>query len=184
MVVRLSRAQRDRIWPVVAQREMSLGLPLMNIGPYCRGCGREGQQAGGGPLPQLVIDNIDNSGDHSWLTNLQLLCRSCNNIKDPRGRVDPEPSRRENRTTLTASEQTNERAEGAFRGWVCRILADVGHPMPWGDLVDAGAEKFRVNTVTTDRYLHKLTSFIGSLREHRGLVWWRSDADIDRWKDV
>ena len=101
--MRMSKPQRDRMYPLVLRREVILGLPLMNVGPYCRICGIEVQKDRGGPLPQGIIDDITNSGDHSDLRNLQLLCRPCNTAKNYRPK-DPD-----NRRTMTTSEQTNER---------------------------------------------------------------------------
>lgn len=88
-MTRLSKAQRDRFYPSVIIREIILNhfdkfQTVCNIGEYCRGCGREVTKEEEPDKQQGILDCIDNSGDHSTLTNLQLLCKSCNAIKNPR----------------------------------------------------------------------------------------------------
>ena len=171
----MSKPQRDRVYPLVLRREVILGLPLMNVGPYCRICGIEVQKDRGGPLPQGIIDDITNSGDHSDLRNLQLLCRPCNTAKNYRPK-DPD-----NRHTMTTSEQKNEEVEHRFRGLMLAYLADHGGECKRTQMEHHGAEMCRGSTVSTERYMHKLCSTAGPMICSKGMVTWRSDKEVDAW---
>lgn len=91
----MSTYQRDNKYPSVAAREILLRYfdkypRVCNIGEYCRGCGQEIRKnkgtinkQTGEEYPQAEIDHINNNNSNNKLTNLQLLCRSCNRIKNP-----------------------------------------------------------------------------------------------------
>jgi len=57
---------RKKLFPLIATRD----------GEYCRCCGALPDER------QLVIDHKDNDNSNNNLTNLQLLCRTCNYLKN------------------------------------------------------------------------------------------------------
>jgi hypothetical protein len=65
---------RKRLYPILAARD----------GEFCAMCGIVGS------IRSLCIDHIDNNNRNGDLDNLQLLCKSCNTRKNPRGKSKPE----------------------------------------------------------------------------------------------
>ncbi len=63
---------RKKLYRIIAERD----------GEYCKCCGKLPSEG------QLVIDHRDNNEKNNDLANLQLLCRSCNYLKNPRRPVD------------------------------------------------------------------------------------------------
>ncbi len=61
---------RKRLYPIIAVRD----------GEFCALCDRIGS------IKSLCIDHIDNNNNNNDLDNLELLCRSCNTKKNPRGK--------------------------------------------------------------------------------------------------
>ena len=177
--MRMSKRQRDAMYERVVWRELILGLPLANVGPYCRACGIEVQKDPRGPLFQGQIDNIPNDGDHRDLRKLQLLCRPCNTAKNPRRSSEPD-----NRLELTPSEQKNEECERKFRNLAIRWMCDAGSDgRKFSDMVNSGAELVSNSTVASGRYLKKLCSSVGPFRCVKGVVTWRSADEVDAWFD-
>ena len=173
-MTRMNKRQRDHFYPLVETREIRLGLPLMNVGPYCRGCGitldKDGDTA-----PQGVIDCIKNDGNHRILPNLQLLCRACNTVKNPR-RPDPNP----NMDNISWEASRSLVAERNFRGWTMAMITKHG-AYPIDDLISAGAEKAGISTITAGRYLKKMTSSRGPFAILGGQVQFKSPEAVDEW---
>ncbi len=70
------------------------------------------------------------------------------------------------------STQKNDKVKPAFRKWVidiCRRLGP-GEWYPWSALEEDGAETFDVETVTTGRYLRRLTSNPGPCQREKRLT--------------
>ena len=126
------------------------------FGAFCRGCRALESER------ELVIDHKDNNNSNNNPSNWQLLCRSCNYIKNPRlverpldvcgGRCDSFD--RETEITI------NREKEPKFREYVeLRITEE--EQVPQQDLINGGAEMFECSQKTTRRYLEKLTSSEG-----------------------
>lgn len=168
---RLNGRQRDAMWERVAYREVELGLALDNLGEHCRGCGRAVAKHRGSALPVGCIDCVDNSGDHRDIANLQILCRACNRLKNPkRGGGGPGPS------NMTASEQTNRAKEWRVRRWVMEQLE--GGPSERGELEDAAAERFAISTATVARYVRKMVSREGFCKDEGGMMMFKDESEL------
>ena len=137
-------------------------------GEFCNGCGKS--LLGKWNCTILYIDHIDNISNHTVIENLQLLCPSCNRIKNPK--------KGEN---LSDRPKTPEMKRGdiqelEYRDWVRKQI--IKHN--WvtdDDCIDAGAEYLTnfsngktISPVTTRRYLKKLSSTAGEYTIHRGWV--------------
>lgn len=145
-------------------------------GSFCKGCGKrvyydEDIEAG---HPLGVIDHIDNKRKPhiNKIDNLQILCRSCNRIKNPRKPFLPPIQQ-------TASEVKNKECEKPFREWIFSYVLQKGE-MPFKHAHMGGAEKFSCNPETTRKYLGKMTSPEGLYAEVDGFLVFKSDEEIDK----
>jgi len=121
-------------------------------GEYCKMCGK---------LPwegQLVIDHIDNDNSNNSLNNLQILCRGCNYVKNPRkGPLDMCVS-----SNTKDSLVINRSKEPKFREYVYMEL-DAKGVLVYDDIINSGAEIIEVSPETTKRYIRKMCSKQGKL---------------------
>ena len=134
---------RKKLYPLIAFRD----------GEYCRCCG---------VLPherQLVIDHKDNDNSVHDLSNLQLLCRTCNYLKNPRPLDNVSECLNEDETEL----QKSSRLEPLFRKYVLHEINELGE-VPELDLINSGAEEIGISPVTAKRYLNKMCSSRGILQ--------------------
>lgn len=177
---RLNRRLRDQLWDRVAYREVILGLPASDIsclGEHCRGCGKRVTKHRGSQLPVGYIDCIDNSGDHTDIRNLQLLCPSCNRLKNPKRPSTP-PSHQ-----MTSSEHKNMITEHRYRKYVISAVAD--GPKSRFDLNSAACEAVKASTTSGERYMDKLVSWEGILKQESGHVMLKTEEELpDRLKDL
>ena len=158
---RASKHQRDYWIPKVAKDQH---------GKYCRGCGISKHSKGfknkkGEPrkFTGLRLDKINNDGNHNIKENVstdfQLLCISCNRIKNPHRAFQPSK-------TTTQSEATNQRAEPAWREWIKSKVELYEKEEPPGFPIEhaiyGGAELVDISPDTIERrYLPKITSIAG-----------------------
>ena len=171
---RLNSRQRSR----VLQR-------LLKIKGYtCWTCGRTDVE--------LVVDDVDNDGDYETPGKQQLLCRSCNTLKNPRGLGRFNPKRGltieefDRGRSMSPEFEANRRAEPAFRRYVLSRVKQTGE-MSLRDAVNAGCEylmsKMNVplSQQTAKRYIDKLTSPEGVLIMYReedvAMIRLRSDEE-------
>lgn len=144
----LNKKQRDEIYPHVIAKQG---------GEFCVACGRDLEALKrDGHKPELCIDNFDNSGNHKNIQNLQLLCHSCNTIKN-----HPQTSVPFHRSA-TPEMILGKRYEADFRRWVQGFFMEnenIG--LEYDHLVNSGAEKVNCSTETIKRYLRKMTSSEG-----------------------
>ena len=139
----MSKYQRNYWYPKVAERQH---------GEYCNGCGIsiesiwKNRQFSG-----LIVDKINNDGNHNICDNkvddFQLLCRTCNNIKNPTG---SKPIVRE----MSESESTNRRAEKPLMEWLYDMISK-GEQVTWNFFVAEGSFKFDISPETIDRRYYK-----------------------------
>ena len=134
---------RRKLYKLIADRD----------GEYCKCC----QALKWEKL--LVLDHRDNNSFNNNPENLQILCKRCNYLKNPREPPDECVSECE------SSDQTSELAvnrlkEPMFKQYVATRINESGQ-VPEEDLVNAGAERLDLSPVTTKRYLNKLCSSDG-----------------------
>lgn len=141
----MNKRQRDMLYPFVVARQG---------GEFCVGCGRAKQGLiRDGHKAEFCLDCIDNSGDHSKVENLQLLCHSCNTTKNHP--LTDVPFHR----SATPEMIVGKRYEGDFRRWVAGFFMENENAgLEYDFLVSSGAEKVSCSTETIKRYLKKMTS--------------------------
>jgi hypothetical protein len=131
-----------------------------HFGEYCRICGEKGDYY------TLVIDHIDNDNANDNLQNLELLCRPCNYLKDPRKKIRLKilspvcVGENMNQSGKTAEMEKNSISEPFFRRWMfCSLRRDgeIGYKI----LIDSGAEAAHCSQEAVRRYLYKLCSSTG-----------------------
>lgn len=135
---------RKKLYPQIATRD----------GEYCRGCGALSNER------QLVIDHKDNDNSNNTMDNLQLLCRTCNYLKNSRRPLDNvSECLNEDETEL----QKSQRTEPLFRSFVFHEINELKE-VPELDLIYSGAEDIGISPVTAKRYLNKMCSSRGILQ--------------------
>ena len=135
---------RKKLYPLIATRD----------GEYCRCCGALPSER------QLVIDHRDNNNSNNDLSNLQLLCRTCNYLKNPRKPLDNvSECLNEDETEL----QKSQRSEPFFRKFVIHEINEL-HEVPEHELINSGSEDVGISPVTAKRYLNKMCSSRGILQ--------------------
>ena len=141
-VCELNGVTRKKLYSFIAKRD----------GEYCSCCGVLSHER------QLVVDHKDNNNKNNDYENLQLLCRTCNYLKNPR----PENfGVSENIEINHESElETNRKKEPQFRKYVSHQINE-RNQVPWKDLMFSGAEIHSLSPATVERYLRKLTSPAG-----------------------
>ena len=136
----------------------------------------------------LDIDHIDGNPQNYEESNLRLLCRRCNVTLENQARVTRVPSsdqkEREkaegNPRTRVIREVINYRLgsqemqanflyELDFRNWLLGKIKELGG-YPKGDAISAGAEVVGCSPTTTTKYLAKLTSSAGPLKESKDML--------------
>lgn len=143
---KMNSRTRAKLYPIIAERD----------GEFCRNCKIPTTEK------QLEIDHINNYNSDNRLENLQLLCRSCNYIKNPR----KEPvdnlcaSVCEEERPLPPEMRENRRMEPRFRRWIFQKVLSLGN-VRYEEALNAGAEYVGASTETVKRYLRKMTSSTG-----------------------
>lgn len=143
-------------------------------GEYCKCCGALGSER------QLVVDHRDNNNYNNSLDNLQLLCRTCNYIKNPRRPFDLCVITDKSSTSLKISRSK----EPEFRKYIYDKLdenggreKDVG--LGKRTLINGGAETVGISPVTAKRYLDKMCSIAGDLKCDKGFwIMYKQPTDI------
>ncbi len=144
-ILGLNKRQHDLIFPEVA---------LNQGGKFCNWCGLTGFQLAklGRADPVLIIDHKNNQNDDRW-TNLQLLCRSCNQKKSRR--IDPP------RRTATPEMQRGDRNMKATRLYIRGLIETPNYPkekLEYYTLIDDLAENLDCSQQSIKNYLAKLTA--------------------------
>jgi hypothetical protein len=136
-----------KLWyPIVVRRD----------GEMCKNCKVPATEK------QLVIDHKNNNNSDNRLENLQLLCRKCNYLKNPRNvSVDNLcVSVCEEERPLPPEMIENRRMEPRFRQWMIQKVTRGGN-IRYEEALNAGAEHTGASTETIKRYLRKMTSSEG-----------------------
>ncbi len=131
----------------------------------------------------LEIDHINEDSSDDRPQNLQLLCKSCNVTKRnqrpsdfwvrarERMRTEGCPATRIGKAAVdyrrgSAEMQAACQYEPVFRSWVLGVLRSTDH-VAKDDAINSGAEISGASISTCERYLKKLTSSAGPLKEAR-----------------
>jgi len=135
----------------------------------------------------LDIDHIDGISFNNDPDNLRLLCRSCNVALENQTRTRPsdhsvcERERQEGKAATRVSREIVNYQEGSqemqanflfeldFRRWLMEKISTLGGLLK-ADAIAAGAEVVGCSPSTTARYIAKLTSSAGPLREARDML--------------
>ena len=144
------------------QRLKAYSYLKTRFGAYCRGCQALESER------ELVIDHRDNNNFNNHSNNWQLLCRSCNYIKNPRLVERPldvcgggcDSLDRETEITI------NREKEPKFRKYV-ELRVGEEKQVPQQDLIHSGAEYCGCSIKTTARWLAKMTSTEGIFQKKR-----------------
>lgn len=123
-------------------------------GEFCNGCGIS--QESNWPNKEftgLVLDKINNDKNHTIKDNkvndFQLLCKSCNNIKNPVSKPeDPDVLQ------MTQSEKKNMNFEKPLIEWIIAMLND-GKKVTWDFVVSEGSQLFDGSPETIERRYYK-----------------------------
>ena len=119
---------RKRLYKMVAVRD----------GEYCRGCSKLPSEG------QLVVDHRDNESSNNNPSNLQLLCRRCNFLKNPRKEpVDLSVSESIHDGTVTEID-ISRRKEPLFRKFAIHAVNEHDE-VPQNDIINAGAEEIDIS---------------------------------------
>ncbi len=142
-----SKYQNNYWYPKVANRQH---------GEYCAGCGISHDSKnfvdseGNLRIVNLVLDKINNDGNHTIKDNVvsdfQLLCISCNRMKNP--------SRKPDDSVQTQSEKTNQRAEKPLIEWAL-IQVKERKSFTWASLISEGSLEFDISPETIERRYYK-----------------------------
>lgn len=151
----MNKRTRDKLYPIIAKRD----------GEYCRCCGKLTSEV------QLIIDHRDNDNSNNTHTNLQLLCRSCNYLKNPRN----EPLDSCVSTNEIFEERLNKfkKKEKKFLEYLDESIENSrAYAIDYKDAINSGAEVADISVETAKRHLKRATSAEGKFRKH--------DYDYDR----
>lgn len=145
-------------------------------GDFCKGCGKNCFHNPYTKLPQwtckiLYLDHIDNDPSNTIKENLQLLCPSCNRIKNPK-REEPVPER-----PFTPEMAKNTKFEGPYRRWIMSEVLENGG-IPFANAVDGGAERFGMSPETTRKWIRKMISDEGNYGFYDDSVVFKKDIPI------
>ena len=141
---------RTKLYDIIAMRDNE----------YCRCCGKLPHEG------QLVIDHKDNNNSNNDLNNLQLLCRRCNYLKNPRnGPLDK--CVRENDTAPALTELETRRIKSPqFNKYLSQRVNETGI-VEEKDLVNSAAKILDISSVTAKRWLDVETSSEGIYERHK-----------------
>ncbi|MCV0392110.1 MAG: hypothetical protein K5790_02320 [Nitrosopumilus sp.] len=139
---RMNGRTRKRVYFLLVKRD----------GEFCKRCGVSGVER------QLVIDHNDNNNNHNHSENLQLLCRRCNYLKNPR----PVDSVCESESHEFSELQINRTKEPQFKRLLAQeINSSKDNKIPENDIINSCAEILDLSPVTIKRYLDKVCSSAG-----------------------
>jgi hypothetical protein len=128
-------------------------LVAQRDGECCKRCGARSTER------QLILDHIDNNPKNNRLDNLQILCRPCNYLKNPRRPVNLCVSGGVVETK-SAEITINQTKEPQFRKYLLHELNERGS-LPLKDFIYSSAEIIQISPETAKRYLNKICSSAG-----------------------
>ena len=126
---------------------------------FCRCCGAFHHEC------FLVIDHRDNDNSNNFMDNLQLLCRKCNYMKNPRPVDKCVSENKEGKGAKTELEQ-NQKNEWQFREYAYGRVEE-REEVPEKELLIDAAEVIGNSQVSNKRYLDKMCSIEGPFYRKR-----------------
>lgn len=141
----MNKVTHDRLYPLIVEKQK---------GEYCIGCKRDPFiLITIGKNDKLVIDHIDNSNENNDLSNLQLLCRGCNTLKN-HWRKMPFIEDLPDSPTYKKSKQNEFRFRQYAMG---RLLEpEVNNFVHWDSIIQDGAEFCQCSEQAIKNYLSKM----------------------------
>lgn len=157
-----SKYQNNFWFPKVAEAQK---------GEYCAGCGiAEDHTWKDKEFTGLVLDKINNDGNHTIKDNtvkdFQLLCISCNKVKNP--------SKAPDSLIKTQSEKTNQRVEKPLFDWLMHLLRD-GKRVKWSWFIANGSHDFDISPDTIEKRYYK--KYLSPELENSPFVLWVDPND-------
>jgi len=150
---RLSGPKRKKLFEQLVRRD----------GPVCFIGGESGT------AKTLLIDHLNNMNSDNRLSNLHIMCRSMNVVKNPRHRsrkqssVYMEEAEPEKTRINSAEFAKNLQSEPDFRHWLFAEVWRNGR-VEWEEALDCGASIARCSQETIRRYLKKEASRVRPYR--------------------
>ena len=133
-------------------RKKLYDLLIKRDGPNCRCCGALESER------QLIIDHRDNNNSNNNPDNLQLLCRSCNYLKNPRGSERPVDMCVSHGWSRDLSEiEISRTKKPKFKKFVAKWVNEE-REVPEEDLIYSGSESLDICPITDYRYLRPMCS--------------------------
>lgn len=147
------------------ERKKLYKLHVAMYGENCRHCYKTPRLHG----VNLNIDRIDNNDPEYTFEKTQLLCKSCNGKKNPRGKakknaLDKSESEcvREKETQYHTNEiEISREKKPQFEEYVAKRVNKSPKGVPMKDLIHSAAYVLDISSVTTGRYLDILCSSVG-----------------------
>lgn len=131
-------------------------------GEYCHLCGVLSTER------QLVIHHKDNNNSNNDISNLTLLCRTCNYNTHPRMAERPVALCESSNAYPTAL-SVNRMKERGCRKYILEKMIN-NNSANYKRLIVSSAEFMNISPVTTKRYLDKMCSDEGILKRLAGVV--------------
>ena len=131
-------------------------------GEYCHLCGALSTER------QLVIHHKDNNNSNNDISNLTLLCRTCNYNTHPRMAERPVALCESSNAYPTAL-SVNRMKERGCRKYILEKMIN-NNSANYKRLIVSSAEFMNISPVTTKRYLDKMCSDEGILKRLAGVV--------------
>lgn len=134
-----------------------------------------------GDESRLILDHVDNNAENNDPYNWQALCRSCNTMKNPRGKGkrgqrvkkrladchkmhSTEREKVEDGPKPSSQEyEQSKKCKGKFRSWIVNKVFDEGR-VSRDEAINSGAEHSGCEQQAIIRYLEKLCSDEGILK--------------------
>jgi len=137
---------RKRLYQILSERD----------GEFCAMCGNFGS------YKSLCIDHIDNNNSNNDPDNLQLLCRSCNTKKNPRGKAKPENKSIEVEILNQSEElRLKKKYSALFLPWLERQIKKYEKVLV-KDIIYSGAKISGASIKTITDYLNVECSIAGN----------------------
>ena len=138
----MNSRKRKEVYAYLVQRD----------GEYCKGCGVYP------PERRLVVDHKDNNNSNNNSNNHQLLCYTCNYLKNPRGPLDMREGEGKDESELEKSSRLVPLVKEFFN----KVVDERGEILR-KELLDACTEEFDYSQQAGKRRLDGMCSFRGEL---------------------
>lgn len=143
----MNKQKHDKLYPEIVEKQR---------GEYCVACQRDRfilRQLNRNDT--LCIDHIDNNNENNDISNLQLLCRGCNTMKN-HWRMLPNVEELDDAPTYKKSKQNEFR----FRNYCMGRLQEpeANYKVKWDDIKADASEACKISLKCAGDYLTKMVS--------------------------